>query len=260
MPPKRKSSAVSSSASALAGLTFCMTGTMSVSRSEMEGFIQANGGEVVKTVTNKCTHLMSSESGTKKCADAEKKGAIVVDEAWVREQCAGSSEQQEAPPPSAKKAAKAEAAPKKAEAAPKKAKAAPKAKAASKKAEAAPKMEVEEQDEKEEEAAPPAKKAAKAKAAPKAKKDSTPAVQTVVSEAPPLGSSGGANSVEMQCASSSGGKFWRCALNGSSTTVTYGKVGTDGATQVKDHGSESAASKYFEKVKKEKAKKGYSSI
>jgi surface protein len=55
----------------------------------MEGFIQANGGEVVKTVTNKCTHLMSAESGTKKCADAEKKGVVVVDEAWVREQCGG---------------------------------------------------------------------------------------------------------------------------------------------------------------------------
>ena len=56
----------------------------------MEAFIQANGGDVVKTVTNKCTHLMSSESGTKKCADAEKKGVVIVDEAWVREQCGGS--------------------------------------------------------------------------------------------------------------------------------------------------------------------------
>ena len=55
----------------------------------MEGFIQANGGDVAKTVTNKCTHLISAETGTKKCADAEKKGAIVVDEAWVREQCGG---------------------------------------------------------------------------------------------------------------------------------------------------------------------------
>jgi len=56
----------------------------------MEAFIHANGGDVVKTVTNKCTHLMSSESGTKKCADAEKKGVVIVDEAWVREQCGGS--------------------------------------------------------------------------------------------------------------------------------------------------------------------------
>ena len=61
-----------------------MLACCSVSRSEMEGFIQANGGDVVKTVTNKCTHLMSSESGTKKCADAEKKGVAIVDEAWER--------------------------------------------------------------------------------------------------------------------------------------------------------------------------------
>ena len=73
----------------------------------MEGFIIANGGEVAKTVTNKCTHLISAETGTKKCADAEKKGAIVVDEAWVREQCGGDiTEADEAPPPATKKVAK----------------------------------------------------------------------------------------------------------------------------------------------------------
>ena len=58
----------------------------------MEGFIIANGGEVAKTVTNKCTHLISAETDTKKCADAEKKGVIVVDEAWVREQCGEDTE------------------------------------------------------------------------------------------------------------------------------------------------------------------------
>jgi NAD-dependent DNA ligase len=72
----------------------------------MEGFIQANGGEVAKTVTNRCTHLMSAETGTKKCADAEKKGVIVVDEAWVREQC-GDEQQEEVPPAAVKKVAKA---------------------------------------------------------------------------------------------------------------------------------------------------------
>ena len=92
----------------------------------MEAFIHANGGDVVKTVTNKCTHLMSSESGTKKCADAEKKGVVIVDEAWVREQCGSDHGQDDAPPPAAKKAtkAKAKAAPKAAP--PKKAKAVPK--------------------------------------------------------------------------------------------------------------------------------------
>eukprot|EP00603_Paraphysomonas_imperforata_P015033 CAMPEP_0114464798 /NCGR_PEP_ID=MMETSP0104-20121206/8129_1 /TAXON_ID=37642 ORGANISM="Paraphysomonas imperforata, Strain PA2" /NCGR_SAMPLE_ID=MMETSP0104 /ASSEMBLY_ACC=CAM_ASM_000202 /LENGTH=164 /DNA_ID=CAMNT_0001637917 /DNA_START=58 /DNA_END=549 /DNA_ORIENTATION=- len=108
MPPKRKSSAVSSATSSLSGLTFCMTGTMSVPRAEMEGFITANGGEVAKTVTNKCTHLISAETGTKKCADAEKKGVVVVDEAWVRDQCGGSTmmEEEEEAPPAPKKGAK----------------------------------------------------------------------------------------------------------------------------------------------------------
>jgi NAD-dependent DNA ligase len=73
----------------------------------MEGFIQANGGEVAKTVTNKCTHLMSSETGTKKCADAEKKGVLIVDEAWVREQCGDAGDQNDEAPPAPKKATKA---------------------------------------------------------------------------------------------------------------------------------------------------------
>jgi hypothetical protein len=68
----------------------------------MEGFIQANGGEVAKTVSNKCTHLISAETGTKKCADAEKKGAMVVDEAWVRAQCGGGGGGEAAPAPKAK--------------------------------------------------------------------------------------------------------------------------------------------------------------
>ena len=100
----------------------------------MERFIIANGGEVAKSVTNKCTHLISAETGTKKCADAEKKGVIVVDEAWVREQCGEDTEamdedddeddedeeeedddddddeeeeEEDIPPPTAKKATKA---------------------------------------------------------------------------------------------------------------------------------------------------------
>ena len=76
----------------------------------MESFIQANGGDIAKSVTNKCTHLISAETGTKKCIDAEKKGVIVVDEDWVRGQCGN-----DAPEPPPKKGTKKEkAAPKKA--------------------------------------------------------------------------------------------------------------------------------------------------
>jgi hypothetical protein len=35
-------------------------------------------------VTNSVTHLVSSETGTKKCDEAEAKGAKIVDEDWVR--------------------------------------------------------------------------------------------------------------------------------------------------------------------------------
>jgi hypothetical protein len=39
---------------------------------------------VSKTVTNSVTHLVSSETGTQKCNDAEAKGVKIVDEDWVR--------------------------------------------------------------------------------------------------------------------------------------------------------------------------------
>jgi NAD-dependent DNA ligase len=69
----------------LEGYCFTITGTLSVSRQEFETLIQQNGGEIAKSVTKKCTHLISAVSGTKKCQDAEAKGLQVVDEEWVRE-------------------------------------------------------------------------------------------------------------------------------------------------------------------------------
>jgi hypothetical protein len=35
-------------------------------------------------VTNSVTHLVSSETGTQKCDEAEAKGVKIVDEDWVR--------------------------------------------------------------------------------------------------------------------------------------------------------------------------------
>src|SRR6476660_6099178 len=43
-------------------------------------------------------------------------------------------------------------------------------------------------------------------------------------------------------------KFWRIELVGSRTTVTFGKIGTAGQTQIKDHADDAAA---------QKLKKGY---
>lgn len=59
-------------------------GTLSVPRAQFEALITANGGSCAKTVTNSCTHLVSSETGTKKCSDAEAKGVKIVNEDWIR--------------------------------------------------------------------------------------------------------------------------------------------------------------------------------
>jgi NAD-dependent DNA ligase len=44
--------------SALSGLCFAITGTLSVGRADFEELITSNGGEVAKSVTKKCTHLI----------------------------------------------------------------------------------------------------------------------------------------------------------------------------------------------------------
>jgi predicted DNA-binding WGR domain protein len=52
-------------------------------------------------------------------------------------------------------------------------------------------------------------------------------------------------------------KFWNVELAGSSYTVTYGRIGTDGQTLTKSFDSEEKARKEVEKLIKEKLGKGY---
>ncbi|MGE0434471.1 MAG: WGR domain-containing protein, partial [Planctomycetota bacterium] len=52
-------------------------------------------------------------------------------------------------------------------------------------------------------------------------------------------------------------KFWRIALDGTSHTVTFGKIGTNGQSKTKDFSSEAAAKKDAEKLIAEKTSKGY---
>lgn len=52
-------------------------------------------------------------------------------------------------------------------------------------------------------------------------------------------------------------KFWRIELQGSSHTVTFGKVGTNGQTQTKEFASDDEAAKSYDKLVAEKLKKGY---
>lgn len=55
----------------------------------------------------------------------------------------------------------------------------------------------------------------------------------------------------------SSNKFWKIELDGSSHTVQYGRVGTNGQTQTKTFDSAAEAKKSFDKLVAEKLKKGY---
>ncbi|RCS49470.1 DUF4132 domain-containing protein [Bremerella cremea] len=55
----------------------------------------------------------------------------------------------------------------------------------------------------------------------------------------------------------SSNKFWNIELDGTSHTVRFGRVGTDGQTRTKDFDSEEDAKKSYDKLVAEKLKKGY---
>ena len=52
-------------------------------------------------------------------------------------------------------------------------------------------------------------------------------------------------------------KFWNIDLQGKQFTVTFGKIGTNGQTQVKAFADDAAAKKEHDKLVAEKVKKGY---
>jgi predicted DNA-binding WGR domain protein len=52
-------------------------------------------------------------------------------------------------------------------------------------------------------------------------------------------------------------KFWRARVEGKTLYVNYGKIGSNGQTQVKDFGNPDAAQKEYDKLVREKRKKGY---
>jgi hypothetical protein len=83
--PAKSSSAASAGGGGkpLAGMTICITGTLSEPRAAFEAKLIKHGATIAKTVTNSCTHLISAETGTKKCQDAEAKGVKIVDEDWI---------------------------------------------------------------------------------------------------------------------------------------------------------------------------------
>jgi predicted DNA-binding WGR domain protein len=55
----------------------------------------------------------------------------------------------------------------------------------------------------------------------------------------------------------SSNKFWEITLEGTSFTTTYGRIGTDGQSSLKEYDSEDKAKKEYDKLVAEKVKKGY---
>src|SRR5438477_5669004 len=52
-------------------------------------------------------------------------------------------------------------------------------------------------------------------------------------------------------------KFWRARVEGKTLYVNYGKIGSNGQTQVKDFGNPATAQAELDKLVREKRKKGY---
>ena len=62
--------------------------------------------------------------------------------------------------------------------------------------------------------------------------------------------------VHLEFADDGSNKFWRARVEGGTLYVNYGKIGTTGQTQVKELGPD-GAKKEFDKLVREKRKKGY---
>ena len=56
----------------------------------------------------------------------------------------------------------------------------------------------------------------------------------------------------------SSAKYWEISVSDKTVTVRYGRIGTDGQTNVKTLADADAATKHAEKLIKEKLGKGYS--
>jgi predicted DNA-binding WGR domain protein len=63
--------------------------------------------------------------------------------------------------------------------------------------------------------------------------------------------------VELEFEEGTSSKFWRARVEGKTLYVNYGKIGTNGQTQVKQLADHAEALKEYEKLVREKRKKGY---
>ena len=65
---------------ALAGQTFCLTGTLSRRRKEIQSMIKSEGGKVVSSVSSKLDYLLAGESAGSKLSKAKSLGVQILDE------------------------------------------------------------------------------------------------------------------------------------------------------------------------------------
>ena len=88
--PEKKKKPAGAAAGVLEGLSFCVTGKFDRKRDAIWEEIEANGGEVHKSVKKGTTYLLAGEKvGKTKMDAAKKKGAEVIDEDRYKELLAG---------------------------------------------------------------------------------------------------------------------------------------------------------------------------
>jgi DNA ligase (NAD+) len=76
----------------LAGLTFVITGTLSMDRDDMKAFIEEKGGKVSGSVSAKTSYLVAGEGGGSKRDKAETLGVNIISENGIQELIAAKSQ------------------------------------------------------------------------------------------------------------------------------------------------------------------------
>lgn len=70
-------------------------------------------------------------------------------------------------------------------------------------------------------------------------------------------SSSTSSSTYLECKEGTSNKFWSISINDITTTIKYGKIGTNGTESIKEHKDNATANKFAAKQISEKNKKGY---
>jgi len=65
------------------GLTFCLSGTLSRKKSEIEKIIKAHGGKIAGNVNSSVTHVVAADDSSTKASKAAEKGIPVVKEEFL---------------------------------------------------------------------------------------------------------------------------------------------------------------------------------